>query len=313
MSRKRGPRSTAERVKGLLEILPWLMQRKVVSIQTVAEQFDIDPKELVADLELAAMCGVPPYSPWELAEVYVDYEAGMVRIGPNHRFEERLSISTAEALALDAMADVAERLPDRRLRKDLKSARKKLRKVLGDDNIEIQVDTPEFLETMFDALNTREVLHISHVKPADGSTSERDIVVRTVQADKGHWYVYANDSKSGELRHFRIDRITAVEHTGKTSDASPLPAAKPDWFGAGSNVPTVRLIVQPSAQWLIEQYDYTVVAEGADGSRTVDIKATSEHWLGRLLLRGEGGIVVLTEQYHDVLSRTAAAVLSRYS
>jgi proteasome accessory factor C len=311
---KRGPRSTKDRIKGLLVMLPWLMEREEVAIADMARQFSISEKDLVDDLLLAAMCGVPPYSPFELTEIYIDDENGMIEVGVNRRFQQRLSITAAEALALDAMAEVAEKLPGLGMRRNLKSARKKLQKVLGDDNIEIQVETPEFLETMMDALQSGEQLVITHTKPSDGSTSERTITVRTVFADKGHWYVRADDSKSGGLRHFRIDRIEKVEHTGHFADVKPLPAEKPNWFADSDSVPTVRCTVQPSAQWLLEQYSYTNVSEAADGSRVVNIKATSEHWLGRLLLRAEGGIAVQSPSDHaDVLARTAAAVLSRYS
>ncbi|MGA1332374.1 MAG: hypothetical protein ACO31D_04365, partial [Ilumatobacteraceae bacterium] len=58
--RRRGPRSASDRVAGLLVILPWLMKRKRVRLSTVAQQFRMSEEELVADLQMAAVCGVPP-------------------------------------------------------------------------------------------------------------------------------------------------------------------------------------------------------------------------------------------------------------
>ncbi|MFM7891559.1 MAG: hypothetical protein ACKO8V_06650, partial [Actinomycetota bacterium] len=71
-TKRRGPRSASERVAGLLLILPWLMKRKRVRLPEVARQFRMSEEDLVADLQMAAVCGVPPYTPDALVDVFVD-------------------------------------------------------------------------------------------------------------------------------------------------------------------------------------------------------------------------------------------------
>ena len=44
---RRGPRSAAQRVTGLLVMLPWIMQRKRVKISTMAKQFNLTESELI--------------------------------------------------------------------------------------------------------------------------------------------------------------------------------------------------------------------------------------------------------------------------
>ena len=61
MSQRRGPRPTSERLRRLLVMLPWVMEREVVAVAEVAERFDVSEAELVRDLELASMCGLPPF------------------------------------------------------------------------------------------------------------------------------------------------------------------------------------------------------------------------------------------------------------
>ena len=60
---RRGPRSAAQSFTGLLVMLPWIMQRKRVKISTMAKQFGLTETELMDDIQMAAVCGVPPYSP----------------------------------------------------------------------------------------------------------------------------------------------------------------------------------------------------------------------------------------------------------
>ena len=40
-------------------MLPWLMERREVPLAEVARTFDMTPDEVVAELELASMCGLP--------------------------------------------------------------------------------------------------------------------------------------------------------------------------------------------------------------------------------------------------------------
>ena len=62
---------TAGRLRRLLAILAWLAQVGEAPIDEVAAQFDLSPEELVTELEMAACCGVPPYSPDQLMEIEV--------------------------------------------------------------------------------------------------------------------------------------------------------------------------------------------------------------------------------------------------
>ena len=52
MSAKR-QRRAAERVQGLLLMLPWLVERKRARIDEMAATFGVDPEDLVDDLMLA--------------------------------------------------------------------------------------------------------------------------------------------------------------------------------------------------------------------------------------------------------------------
>ncbi len=68
---RRGPRPTSDRLRRLLVMLPWLMERGEVSVAEMAQRFDITEAELVRDLELAAMCGLPPFVD-EMVDVFID-------------------------------------------------------------------------------------------------------------------------------------------------------------------------------------------------------------------------------------------------
>ena len=311
MSTKRGPRSAEERVSGLLRMLPWLMQREHVSIAEMAQQFSISEADLIEDLEMTAMCGVPPYSPYELTEIMID--EGTIFIGPNKHFDRSLELSASEAFGLSLLATAAEELPGFSRGKDLKNALKKLRKVLGEGIIDVDAESPEFLDVITEAAASGERLRISYWTPARNEESERVITVRMVFTDRGRWYITADDDLSGDSRHFRVDRIRSIEKTGEFASVSTIAAEVPVWFADAQDNIVVSAHVSPAASWVIETYPCTVLEEHADGSFDISIVANSAHWLGRLLLRAGGGVVVTAPtSMVNVYAQVAADVLVRY-
>jgi predicted DNA-binding transcriptional regulator YafY len=193
-------------------MLPWLMQRKRVAIADMAKQFNMSESDLIEDIELASMCGLPPYSPYELTEVYIDED--YILVGPNKYFERRLELTSSEAFGLSLLAAAAEEMPGFTRGKELKSALKKLRKILGEGIVDVDVESPQFLNEVTEASQSGERLRVTYWTPARNEESERLVTVRSVFTDRGHWYIAADDDASGDRRHFRVDRIRKVEATG---------------------------------------------------------------------------------------------------
>ena len=311
MSAKRGPRSSEVRVSGLLRMLPWLMKQKRVSVAKMAKQFSMSESDLIEDIEMASMCGVPPYTPFELTDIYID--DGYIFVGVNKRFERSLELTSSEAFGLNLMAAAAKELPGFTRGKDLKSAVKKLRKVLGDGLVDVDIESPAFLPVVTEAASSGQRLRMTYWTPARNEESERTITVRTVFVDRGHWYIRADDDASNDIRHFRVDRIRSVSELDEFVAVSDATAQVPTWFADASGSETITAEVAASAAWVVETYPCTVREERADGSYLIDIVSNSEHWLGRLLLRAGGAItVVAPREMASVQARTASSVLSRY-
>jgi proteasome accessory factor C len=211
------------------------------------------------------------------------------------------------------MAAAARELPGFARGKDLKSAVKKLRKVLGDDLVDVDIESPGFLSVVTEAASSGQRLRITYWTPARNEESERTITVRTVFVDRGHWYIRADDDASNDSRHFRVDRIRSVTPLDEFVAVAEATAQVPAWFTDASGSETITAEVAASAAWVVETYPCTVREERPDGSYLIDIVSNSEHWLGRLLLRAGGAITVVTPpEMASVQARTANAVLARY-
>ena len=312
MSGKRGPRSAEDRVRGLLVMLPWLMQRKRVAIADMAKQFNMSESDLIEDIELASMCGLPPYSPYELTEVYIDED--FILVGPNKHFERRLELTSSEAFGLSLLAVAAEEMPGFSRGKDLKNALKKLRKVLGEGIVDVDVESPLFLNEVTEASKSGERLRMTYWTPARNEESERVVTVRSVFTDRGHWYIAADDDGSGDRRHFRVDRIRKIENTGEFVPVAAEAVQVPSWFADAADKLVVTLDVAAEAAWVVESYPCRSLVENADGSFRAEMVVNSEHWLGRLLLRGGGMVKVVEPNTLAGLQQSVATqVLANYN
>ena len=268
--------------------------------------------DLIEDIELASMCGLPPYSPYELTEVYIDED--FILVGPNKHFERRLELTSSEAFGLSLLAAAAEEMPGFSRGKDLKNALKKLRKVLGEGIVDVDVESPQFLQEVTEASKSGERLRITYWTPARNEESERVITVRSVFTDRGHWYIAADDDVSGDRRHFRVDRIRMIENTGEFVAVKQEPVQVPSWFADAADKLVVTIEVAAEAAWVVESYPCRSLTENADGSFRAEMVVNSEHWLGRLLLRGEGNVKVVEPSTMAGLQQSVAAqVLANYN
>ena len=315
---RRGERAAESRLSRLLVILPWLMERREVPLAEVAATFRMTPEEVAAELELAAMCGVPPFVD-ELIDVFIDDET--VFVGVPRLFTRPLRLTAPEGFALVAAGRAAMQLPGADPTSALGRGLAKLAAALGEeaDDAGLVVDlaaTP-LVDEFVDAAKRVERLRMRYWTASRDETSEREFTPRRVFHERGAWYVSGDDHRSGEYRTFRIDRVESVERTGTLDDPidpgdADLPDSSVAWSVDGS-LPRVTVRLRPAARWVVEEYPVDAVTERDDGVIEARFAVVSERWLERLLLRaGTNAEVLEPAKWRDHGRRAAARVLQRY-
>ena len=136
---RRGPRSVTDRLRRLLVMLPWLMERGHASVEEMSARFEVDAGELIRDLELAAMCGLPPFVD-EMIDVFID--DGVVHAGVPRVFTKPLRLTAPEGFALLIAGRAAMQLPGADPGGPLARALAKLAAVLGDDGVVVDAPQP---------------------------------------------------------------------------------------------------------------------------------------------------------------------------
>jgi len=309
-------RSAEQRLRRLLVMLPWLMDRGETPLVDVARHFDLTPEEVAADLELASMCGLPPFVD-EMIDVFIDDD--VVFVGIPRLFTRPLRLTAPEGFALVAAGRVAMQLPGAEPAGPLGRGLEKLAAALGEDAV--VVDLPrgpgvdDTLAELTASVRRIEQVDIRYWTASRDEVTERTITPRRIFSDHGDWYVAADDQRSGERRTFRVDRIEALTATGRFDEPEEDradPAGGPDWFADGG-LPQVTLRLQPAARWVVERYPVDDVTTDERGVTTATFPVASAPWLERMLLRlGPDADVVAPAERATVAADAAARVLARY-
>ena len=307
-------RSAEERLQRLLVMLPWLMERGEVPLAEVAQRFRMTPADVAADLELAAMCGLPPFVD-ELIDLFIDDD--VVVVGVPRLFTKPLRLTAPEGFALVTAGRAAMQLPGADERGPLGRGLQKLSAALGDDAVVVELPRPaevdDHIAALSEAIRTAERLDVRYWTASRDEVTDRTITPRRVVHDRGEWYVVADDERSGERRTFRVDRFESIESTGEHDDVEDAaPGAPLEWFADGG-LPQVVLRLGPAATWVVERYPVDRVVELDEGALEATFPLASERWLERLLLRlGDEAEVLAPEQWRSRAGEVAQRVLARY-
>ena len=309
-----GPRNAEDRLRRLLVLLPWLMERGEVPVAEAAERFGMTEKEIARDLELAAMCGLPPFVD-ELIDVFID--EGMIWIGVPRLFTRPLRLNAVEAWELLTAGRAAMQLPGADADGPLGRGLAKLAAALGEDDtagVRVELDRPPIADRIADAIRDHERLDIAYWSASSDEVSARRIVPRQLFSDRGEWYVSADDDRSGEVRTFRLDRIEHLGATGEIATPSDRELPTPgEWF-TDASIARVTLRLAPAAHWITERYPVDEVsAPDGDGWVTARMPMASERWFVRTMLRlGPDAEIVDPVGTGEPVRAAAAAILARY-
>ena len=307
-------RPATERLRRLLIILPWLMERGEVSVDEVAERFSVGVDDLIRDLELVSMCGLPPYVD-EMIDVFID--EGMIFVGIPRLFTRPLRLSEVEAFELLAAGRAAMQLPGADLDGALARGLGKIARGLGEDDTGLLVvaPTPAIVQELSQVIENRERVEVRYQSSKDVAPTDRLLEPFVVFSSQGNWYTHAHDVGAEGLRTFRIDRIESLTVIGQAENEAPDSMPEPGIWFADAEIERVTLRVAQRGRWIYERYPVDEVSSpDADGWVEVRLAVTSRQWLERLLLRlGDAVEVVDPSSMRVVRSEAAARVLGRYS
>ena len=128
MTGTRGGR-LGRRLNRILLMLPYAIRHPGVTVDELAERFGVTRSDLIADLNLVFLCGLPGYGPGDLIDV--DLEGDRVEVRMADYFSAPLRLTPAEALILHAGGAAISKLPGMEKADALQRALEKLEQAIA--------------------------------------------------------------------------------------------------------------------------------------------------------------------------------------
>jgi proteasome accessory factor C len=292
-----------DQVARLLTLVPFLHSHPSVRLDEAAKSVGVSPEQLVKDLGVLFMCGLPGGYPDDLIDVDLDALEdpdsgiprleGVIRISNADYLARPLRLTPTEATAIivalralrgGAGPDTRE-VVDRTLAKlEAAAAGGAALVEPGEDEV---AETGRLRASLERAVAGRRQVLLTYYVPARDEESERVVDPRGVVTSGGVAYLDGWCHSAEAPRLFRLDRIheaTVLDSQVVTAPAPPRDLSD-GLFQRSEETTLVTLRLQPQARWVVEYYPVEATRPGADGTIEVDLRVADERWLQRLLMR----------------------------
>jgi proteasome accessory factor C len=299
---------TAKRLTRILSMLPYVIANPGVSVDELSDRFGYRRKELIDDLNLVFLTGLPGYGPGDLIDATVEDDE--VYVDTADYFARPLRLTAPEALALlasgMALTSAGQGPPA------LESAISKLSAVVAPEaegGLVVDLKEPEYVGLLREAIESSRAVSLTYTAIGSGKTTERLVEPWSVFSANGNWYLSAFCRTAGAERVFRVDRIRAA--AGTAEGFTPPETAPPPEVRYTPGEEDVRSTIRlgPAAQWVA---DYYPVEDLGDGM--IRFSSSDPAVAARLLLRlGDDAELVDGPEVADLLATYREGIRTRYA
>lgn len=318
----------SRRLNRVLLMLPFIITRDGVSAGELCEKFGISREELMSDLHMLQMCGVPEYTPADLIDYWIDGDSVHVMLADY--FKRPLNLTRQEAVTLFVAGSALTRSGVFESGGPMGSALEKVGRLLSAEeksditgmaeriDVEMSAYTGRWKDILEQGLQRRRALAIEYFSYSRDDMTARDVDPLSLVWSRGYWYLLAWCHQAGDTRLFRLDRIKSVSMTGKAVEVEPRALNLPELVGEyrpGRKAHQVKLTFSgKEGRRLVEEWPAARVTEEAGGKVAVELRTKNLEWLSTYLLRFGGRVEIRSpKELRKMVREKAARLLEEYS
>jgi proteasome accessory factor C len=312
--------TSAERLRRLLALVPYVVSRKAVGLADAAATFGMTERELIDDLNLAwcvELMAPEPYCPIDLS-----YEGGEIVVSQAESIARPLRLAADEAsallVALRMLAEVpADGSAVARLIAKIEDAAGASAAASAQMNIQIDVPNERGMSAKITAaLAAGKRLHLRHYVHSRDEVTERDVDPMRLLVVEGRSYLEGWCRRAEGVRLFRLDRVldlTVLDEPAEVPESAEPVDIEQGLFRPSESDERVELELAPGARWVAEYYPCESVTELDEGRLSVVLRTPDTRLVRRLALRlGEDARVVSPAALAEEVRAAAAATLALY-
>ena len=207
--------NAALRAIRLLDLVPYIVAHPGISITELAKEFSISRDEVLKDLNLLFLCGLPGYTPLELIDISFDGESVVIRDPQNLAAPRNLNESEAliARIALAALEESTPKTSAAYLR--IIALREKIAEAFSSSipasAITFTLDKERAtLEAIESAIKQELDLEMTYNNVTKDSSSRRSITPISIIAEDKRTLVSAYCHSAKALRTFNLAQISEV-------------------------------------------------------------------------------------------------------
>lgn len=202
-----------------------------ITLEKLARKFGLKEKEVKRALELATLCGLPDYTPFDLIEV--DFEDSRVYVRFADYLSRPVSLSLLEALSIIWSAGLLAKC---RL-KGVKALEQAVAKIKATFSQELASEVEDLaqrreiifedvdekvLDTIEDCIGSCFVAEMVYHSVGRDELSKRLIDPYLLVVERGKWYLVGYCHRHQEMRRFLVSRIKSIKKLKKKFTKVPF-------------------------------------------------------------------------------------------
>lgn len=300
--------TAAIRALRTMDLIPYILEHPGISIKLLSEVFNASEKEIEKDLQLAFMCGLPGYTPYELIDL--TYEEGVVSIIDPQVLNKPRNFSSNERVVIALGLEILRELNLSNI-DNLKKIDNLSKKFLDnkDEELLILIDQNlsfPFLNIINQAIFESRLITFDYQSVSKDMLSSRKVLPHELYLQNGNLYLSGYDLQAQSDRIFKADQILNCV-VGEKSKAQKFDQLKDE--------EVVELTVNPENLNFIERNSSIIIQqEISQGQLLVKLKVSNFDWLKRAILSNAPSIKVVSPRSLALeVEQMASNLVSAYS
>lgn len=308
------------RLARLLAMVPYFQSRPGIALADAAADLGISESQLLKDLDLLWMCGLPGHGPGDLIDL--SYEGGTVTIIDDQGLRKPLRLTAEEALALIVALRTLAETPGVADNDAVQRALAKVESASGgavdDATVAIALDRDTRVAPVLRrAVEENRALQLRYYTAARDETTERVVDPLQVFTADGHTYLEAWCRRAEGVRIFRADRVDDLQLLDEPASPPPDVQQREVTEGVFQPAPEHLLVVLrlgAAYAWVADFYPVEEATELPDGELQVSLRVSEPAWVRALVLGSGGQVEVLSPGWlTDSIRADAARALAAYA
>jgi len=289
----------------LLDLVPFLRANPGMNIKEIAAEFKVSVSEIVSDLDLLMVCGLPGYTPLELIDLSTDEGYVTLRDPQNLEYPRNFTIHELLILKIALSALLVDSPP--MLHSEIGSLISKL-----DHQMPNQISSEGILFVPDNILNLRRIgeealvknqqVEISYRNDTKDELTNRKISLIREYESEGEYFWDAWCHLANAKRTFNLEKISSAT-------LSKDPSSIGDLSGESAAL-TVRLRIRQKSQFFAKHQN---ILKQTEEPEIYEARIYQREWLVReILSAGETATVITPSDLKVQVKKRATQALSQY-